>query len=99
MEVDINSLRNFKEDESKYTEDWMIKKFIRENRDRIRYCYPLKNWYIWDGDSWKEDKLRKIQGIVKMAVKKLYNEAFNTANPYERENLLILPILWRALTR
>jgi putative DNA primase/helicase len=43
--------------------------------DVIRYCHPMKSWFIWDGKRWKEDTNAQISRFAKDTVRKIYIEA------------------------
>lgn len=43
--------------------------------DRIRYCRPAKNWYIWDGRRWALDRIGQIERYCKETVRQMYDEA------------------------
>lgn len=42
--------------------------------DNIRYCDPMKSWFVWDSKRWKPDNLA-IERLAKDTVRRIYSEA------------------------
>lgn len=51
----------------------------------IRYCYPNSQWYIWDGNRWKMDKLGKIERLAKDTTRRIYIEAGHCQDDDQRQ--------------
>lgn len=43
--------------------------------DIIRYCEPMKSWFIWDGKRWNRDTTIKIERLAKDTTRRIYAEA------------------------
>jgi len=41
----------------------------------IRYCYPRRSWYIWDGTRWKQDDTGHIFWLAKQTIRMMYLSA------------------------
>ena len=41
----------------------------------FRYCYPWKQWFVWDGKRWKGDDIGAMRQMCKDMVRGLYREA------------------------
>lgn len=40
----------------------------------IRYCEPMKSWFIWDGKRWKPDDSLAIERLAKDTVRQIHKE-------------------------
>ena len=47
----------------------------------IRYCYPSKSWFVWDGYRWAGDDSGEIERRCQNTVKSIYKEAARAENP------------------
>ncbi|MFA4990589.1 MAG: phage/plasmid primase, P4 family [Candidatus Paceibacterota bacterium] len=74
--------------EIKNTEGWFARKFAKEYKEKIRYCYPYKAWLFWNGKVWKQDKEGKVERLCKKAVIELYNEVSKITNDEERKSFI-----------
>ena len=41
--------------------------------DQIRYCKPLRTWFVWNGRQWEEDDA-KVQELAKASARKVWKE-------------------------
>lgn len=46
----------------------------RHGRD-LRYCFPQRQWYVWDGRCWGRDETGEVERRAKKTVKSIYVEA------------------------
>jgi putative DNA primase/helicase len=53
--------------------------------DNIRYCEPMKSWFIWDGQRWKRDSTIEIERLAKDTVRRIYTEAGHSDNETQRK--------------
>ena len=56
--------------------------------ENIRYCYPAKSWYIWDGQRWTPDHAGRIATLAQETVRSIYAEASQTEDDGERKALV-----------
>lgn len=53
--------------------------------ENIRYCEPMKSWFIWDGKRWKPDDCLEIERLAKDTVRRIYTEAGYCDNENQRK--------------
>jgi putative DNA primase/helicase len=63
-------LRNFP-----YTDSGNAERIVARHGQDIRYCYPQKTWYIYDGHRWVPDQQGQMMHIGKCIARSLYAEA------------------------
>ncbi len=56
--------------------------------DRIRYCWLLRAWFIWDGRCWRKDDKGRIFRLAKESVIKFTTEAFKIDDDAKRKEAL-----------
>lgn len=55
--------------------------------DRVRYCHPLKRWFIWDGKRWQRDDRGRIVRLCKKVALGILDEA-KQARDKDREPIM-----------
>jgi len=50
-------------------------RFAARNRDRARYCYSLREWFVWDGYRWATDDNGEVDRLARATVKEMAIEA------------------------
>jgi P4 family phage/plasmid primase-like protien len=50
-------------------------RFAARNRDRARYCYGLREWFVWDGCRWANDDNGEVDRLGRATVKDMLIEA------------------------
>lgn len=63
------------------------KRFVRRHTRNARYCYPFKQWYIWDGTRWEPDNCGKIFELSKQVVICIGDEAAIADGDHERTEM------------
>ena len=63
------------------------KRFVRDHKGEILYCFTRKKWLIWDGFRWVIDKSGEIRRLAKAAVAGIYKEASDLNDESERKAL------------
>ena len=53
----------------------------------FRYCYPFRQWYVWDSKRWKGDDTGAMRQMCKDMVRGLYREASEIENEARRKEL------------
>ncbi len=59
------------------------RRMVKAFGDRMRYCYPLGAWYVFDGRRWAKDESGEVERFAKATVEQLLVESVN--RPDERE--------------
>jgi len=60
-------------------------RLVHYHGEDIRYCEPLKSWFIWDGKRWKLDDSLAIDRLAKETVRRIYTEASYCDNDDQRK--------------
>lgn len=60
-------------------------RLVRLYGDRIRYCAPLKIWYVWDGRRWEIDETHGMLDLATQTARTIFNEAADAESVDERE--------------
>ncbi|NPV50685.1 MAG: hypothetical protein HPY60_05750 [Candidatus Methanofastidiosum sp.] len=55
-------------------------RMVKYYGETIRYCSPLGRWYIWNGERWEEDSIKKIKLIAMEVARFIFSEA--SMEPY-----------------
>jgi len=53
----------------------------------IRYCYPYKRWFVWDGKRWNGDNMGLLRKMCKDVIKSMYKKASEMDNEKDRKEL------------
>jgi putative DNA primase/helicase len=56
------------------------RRFARQHGQDVRYCYPLRSWFVWTGASWRRDLGAEVMARAKATVQSLYQEAAEQAD-------------------
>lgn len=64
------------------------KRLIAHHGQNIRYNYTSGKWLTWKGNRWLEDNTDEIKRLAKETVKKIYQEATETADKEERKKIV-----------
>lgn len=49
--------------------------FAKQHRENARYCFELKQWFIWDEQRWKADTDGRAMVLAKRTARSLYRAA------------------------
>lgn len=60
-------------------------RLVYNHGENIRYCEPMKSWFIWDGKRWKCDSTIEIERLAKDTVRRIYTEAGHSDNETQRK--------------
>lgn len=88
LPVAKNEEEKFNSDLILYTDTWNGEQFATRHGKDICYCEEWSAWYIWSGQKWEEDKLRKIQYLAKETVKFFYKRASEIDDDKERKKFI-----------
>lgn len=62
-------------------------RLVRRHGQELRYCFPQKKWYAWDGTRWRRDDTGEIFRRAKDTVRAIYTEAGGADDPERRSKL------------
>ena len=54
------------------------RRFLKQNDDRVRYCFAWKQWLVWDGMRWKVDADGAVIRLGKAVMDSLWKEVPKT---------------------
>lgn len=55
-------------------------RLVRLFGDTIRYCAPLKQWFVWDGRRWEPDDTHRTLELATRTAKSIFHEAAVTSD-------------------
>ncbi len=61
--------------------------FAQQHRETVRYCYGLKQWFVWDGQRWKPDDGGGMTLLAKATALSLYALAAQETDEHRRKVL------------
>ena len=65
----------------------------------LRYCYPLRQWFVWNGQRWVEDHGGEIHRRAKDTARSIYREASRTKGREERKQVAKWAMTSESMTR
>lgn len=72
------------EDEFRLTDAGNARRFARDHRDDVRYCYARRSWFIWDTTRWRIDDGDGIADRAKQTVARMWSEIVQLVSPERR---------------
>jgi putative DNA primase/helicase len=70
------------------TDTGNAERFAAQHRGKIRHCYTLNQWFIWDGRRWTPDEIGEIERLSKETALSIGNEALNETDDNRRTAIL-----------
>jgi putative DNA primase/helicase len=61
------------------------RRLVRLHGQDLRYCHPLKSWFVWDGRRWCRDETDEVTRRAKATVRTIYAEAAGAADEEDRK--------------
>ena len=61
--------------------------FARQHREHVRYCYGLKQWFVWDAKRWKPDDGGGMTRLAKQTALSLYARVPNEPDELRQKAL------------
>lgn len=61
--------------------------FARQHRETVRYCYRMKQWFVWDGQRWNPDDGGGMTLLAKQTALSLYARAAQESDESRRKAL------------
>lgn len=62
-------------------------RFVARWGKEVRWCGPLRRWFVWDGRRWAEDRAERVTDCAKLVARMLYSEAGDETDPARRREL------------
>lgn len=62
-------------------------RLARRHGHDLRYSYPLKSWFVWNGQRWNQDSTGEIERRAKDSVRCIYDELITIDDADERSRL------------
>ncbi|MEO5334403.1 MAG: phage/plasmid primase, P4 family [Magnetococcus sp. YQC-5] len=69
------------------TQFGLAERLVKRFGENIRYCFPFKKWFVYDGKRWAEDRSGTMLGYAKAVVRGIYQEAAQAGDHDQREKL------------
>ena len=63
------------------------RRFAREHREGVRYCWPWAKWLVWNGRFWSRDDTGEVHRLAEATVRGMYQEAAKSPSRERREDL------------
>ncbi|MFT9428180.1 MAG: phage/plasmid primase, P4 family, partial [Sporolactobacillus sp.] len=71
----------------KLTEVGNAERLVAVNGRNLRYCVEFESWLLWDGFTWVEDKMRRIERVALRTFRGMYKEAADLRDDSRRQEL------------
>ena len=75
---------SFKHKEYHFTDMGNAERLVDLYGHDFRYCYPFRQWYVWDGKRWRIDDSGAMRQMCKAMVRGLYREAAEIVDKAQR---------------
>jgi P4 family phage/plasmid primase-like protien len=62
-------------------------RFIAQQGENVRYCYPWRKWLVWTGVRWERDESGRTHKLAKETVRTIYREAAAAEDEGQRKAL------------
>lgn len=70
-----------------FTDIGNAERLVDANGQDVRYCYPFKKWFIWDGKRWNGDNMGLLRKKCKNVIKNMYKETSEIDDEKARKSL------------
>ncbi len=74
----------------RFSDTGLAERLARDLEGRARYCSIWKQWLVWEDKRWARDTTFLVERLAKQTALDLYNEAADTHDDREREEILRL---------
>jgi P4 family phage/plasmid primase-like protien len=64
------------------------RRYAREHGSRIRYCYPHRSWWYFDGRRWVIDKSGQVESLAKKTADRIRAETFQIHDEDRRKRAM-----------
>ena len=72
------------EQSCKLTDIGNAKRLVLRHGKNLRYCYPMKNWLVWNGVHWEVDNLGQVVEMSKETIQSIYHQTASIKNVEDR---------------
>ncbi|MFT8390742.1 MAG: phage/plasmid primase, P4 family [Sporolactobacillus sp.] len=62
-------------------------RLVHFNGNNLRYCVEFEAWLLWDGHTWIEDKMKRIERVALRTFRAMYKEASDLHDDTRRQEL------------
>jgi putative DNA primase/helicase len=59
----------------KLTDTGNGERFASQHQEYVRFCYPAKSWFFYNGKRWEKDATGIVKQLAKQTVRSIYEEA------------------------
>jgi len=73
--------------ETRMTDVGNAERFVRLHRENVRYCFPRRSWFVWNGALWALDTENLVMQMAKRAALGIYDEARHEHDDARRQKL------------
>ena len=89
VEAIARSISNYEPAESieHLTDLGNARRFAKQHRGQVRYCFERDQWFVWTGSVWTPDNTGDVMCRAKETVLSIYTEAANEKDPDRRAAL------------
>ena len=70
------------------TDTGNAERLVADHGRDIRYCHPLRAWFVWDGTRWARDETGEVRRRAKDTIRRTALEAYNEKDDTRRSDLL-----------
>ena len=74
-------------------------RFALRYGSRMRYCFAMKKWLVWDGTRWKPDAIGSVVEFAKETARKIHEEAATVADVKVQETISKFAMRYQAEAR
>lgn len=71
----------------KLTEVGNAERLVHFNGNNLRYCVEFEAWLLWNGQTWIEDKMKRIERVALRTFRAMYKEASDLRDDTRRQEL------------
>lgn len=71
----------------KLTEVGNAERLVHFTGSNLRYCVEFEAWLLWDGHTWIEDKMKRIERVALKTFRAMYKEASELHDDTRRQEL------------
>ncbi|MBP3040564.1 primase C-terminal domain-containing protein [Bacillaceae bacterium Marseille-Q3522] len=84
----VQNSAEYPEKKFNLTEMGNAERLVYRNGQNLRFCMEFEEWLIWNGNTWVEDKKKKIERIAIKTFREMYLEASREEDMSRRNELV-----------
>jgi len=74
--------------DSHFTDMGNAERLVKRYGSNLHYCFPWRQWLVWDGTRWQEDMTGVVMSYAKETVKAMYADAGSIEDKNDRKAFL-----------